>query len=245
MARRILIAGACVAAFAFFGLAAADTNAPVSSSATSGICATTLCRTAPYRVDILAKDGANRYRITFDPQPYVVDGAITILPGETLIFHVTETADGLGIPVFVSARIDAAPTKLPSDFAQDPTTGVQHDPKTGENVYWLKAGSPNLEGGTAEEHLKDAPPGTLILSYHQAVGRPDMVLRLEHNLSKPLKYDALMVALTPEDAGDPTATSTCPVAPKVAGLETWPYPLGALTLRNFRFMNMSSGFNCT
>jgi len=199
-------------------------------------------------VQLLAQDGHGRYEITFPPQPYLRDGAIVILPGETLIFRVPVTADGLGAPIFVSARIDPPPTKvLPSDsnFQGDSRTTVQHDPKTGENVYQVFDGSPYIEGGTAAEHLKDAPPGTVIVSYHQAAGHPDMILRVEHNLSQPLKYDALITRPTADGLASASPTSTCPVRPAVGGMESWPYPLGAITLRNLRFIDVSNGFSCT
>jgi hypothetical protein len=199
-------------------------------------------------VQLADRDGSGRYDITFPPQPYVQDGAIVILPGETLIFRIAVTGDSLGPPVFVGARADPPPAKvLPSDtsFQGNAKTTVQHDPKTGENYYQAYKGSPYIEGGTAAEHLKDAPPGTLIVSYHQAAGHPDMILRVEHNLPKPVKYDAVITRPAANSLASGTPTSTCPVRPLVAGMESWPYPLGAVALRNLRFMDISNGFSCT
>jgi hypothetical protein len=134
----------------------------------------------------------------------------------------------------------------PSDqsFQGDAQTRVSHDSKTGENVYFINKASPFFEGGTAQEHLKDEPPDTVIVSYHQATGHPDMVLRVEHNFPSPVKYDAEMERVTPNGIGAPKMTSTCPVQPLLAGNETWPYPIGTIRLRNFRFIDTSKGFDC-
>jgi hypothetical protein len=151
------------------------------------------------------------------------------------------------MPTFAEEMAMPLPQSAPpsdASFQGDAQTRVQHDPKTGENFYEIMEGSPFAEGGTAAEHLKGEPSNTLIISYHQAAGHPDMVLRVEHNFSSPLKYDAEIEALAPNGAAQPEKTSTCPVQPLLSGSETWPYPLGAIRLKNFRFIDTGKGFNC-
>jgi hypothetical protein len=192
-------------------------------------------------------DGIHEVEINFAPAPYVADGTIIVFPGETLVFRFSGGAENPGTPVFEKQMAIPLPQNAPpsdSSFQSDAQTSVRHDPKTGENFYIIKKGSPFAEGGTAEEHLKDEPPNTMILSYHQAIGHPDMVLRVEHNFSNPLKYDAEIEPLTPSGPARPVKTSTCPVQPVLSGSETWPYPLGAIRLKNFRFIDTSKGFNC-
>lgn len=239
-------------AFLAFILCALGLGHPASAATSSdandktAICALTQCRSSSELVFLRANDGG-QYEAVFDPVPYVWDGAITIFPGEALIFRFSGTSENPGTPTFVRVIVGITPKNVPpSDmsFQGDQNTEVQHDPKTGENVYVIKKGSQFDEGGTAEEHLKGEPPGTFILYYEQAEGRPDMVLRTEHNLPRTLKFDTTIDRLAPEGSRGSEPTSTCSVHPLLAGMETWPYPIGAITLRNFRFMPTESGFNC-
>jgi len=187
-------------------------------------------------------------QVAVPASPYVAaDGTITIYPEETLVFRAAGPPDGPLTLVFVREGVSQAPKNIPpsdASFQGDAKTTVVHDPKTGENVYGIYAGSRFIEGGTAEEHLKGEPEGTVIVSYHQAVGRPDMVLRVDHNLPGMLKYDAFMERLSPSGPTAAEATSTCPVHTVVAGQETWPYPLGAISMRNFRLLKEDAPFNC-
>jgi hypothetical protein len=231
------IARTCAIAFVFV-------LAPALASAEPG-CATQ-CRTGG-KVTLQSNAGQS---VQFDVPsgPYVAaDGTITIYPEETLVFRAAGASDGLQALVFVRLGASAAPKNVPpgdSSFQGDARTSVVHDPKTGENVYEVREGSPFAEGGTAEEHLKGEPEGTVIVSYHQAVGRPDMVLRVEHNLPGMLKYDAFMERLSPRGAAAAEATSTCPVRSLLVGQETWPYPLGAISMRNFRLLKENAPFSC-
>ena len=221
------------------------TNAPAPATAPLA-CAASACRSETARVRLLLPDASREVEIEFPPAPYVSGGAIVMFPGETLVFRFSGNADAPGTPVFEKQMALPLPQKAPpSDqtFQSDAQTSVSHDPKTGENVYFMKEGSAFFEGGTAEEHLKGEPPGTMIVSYHQAAGHPDMVLRVEHNFPNPLKYDAEMERVTPNGPVS-EKTSTCPVQPVLAGNETWPYPIGTIRLKNFRFVDTSKGFNC-
>lgn len=199
------------------------------------------------RVDLIARDGVNHYEAVFNATPYVQNGTITIYPGETLVFQFAVGPDGPGAPVFVREIVGPDTVKVPpsvADAKNDPTLDVQHDPKTDENVYFVKPGSIYAPSATAKDNLKDEPPGTLILSYRQVEGRPDMELRIEHNLPTSLKYDAQMDRLGQRGSTGLQSTSTCPVQSLITGLETWPYPIGVITLTNFRSIDMSNGFSC-
>ena len=90
-------------------------------------------------------------------------------------------ASGLVLPLCASAVAAVPDTRRRSPR---PWLVGRRDPKTGENFYLIKKGSPYGEGGTAEEHLKGEPPNTMIVSYRQVAGRPDMPLRVEHNFAK-------------------------------------------------------------
>lgn len=210
-------------------------------------CPSGKCRDAPEHAKLMAPDGRHEIDVDFAPAPYVSDGAIVVFPGETLVFRFSGGDGGPGTPSFEKQMPLALPQNVPpndASFKDDEHTRVQHDPKTGENLYIIKEGSPFAEGGTAQEHLKDEPPNTMIVSYHQVSGRADMVLRIEHNFSSPLKYDAEIEPLRSGGRASPVKTSTCPVMPVLSGTETWPYPLGAITLKNFRFLDTGKGFNC-
>jgi hypothetical protein len=210
-------------------------------------CATLACRPGGNRVTLQIDDHRSA-QFTVPKSPHVTkDGAIIVYPGETWMFRFSGPQDNPGLPVFVGTSVVTQPQHAPpSDFSfkGDATTDVQHDPKTGENVYTLRKGSPFAEGGTAEEHLKGEPPGTLIVSYNQTAGHPDMVLRVEHNFPGSIKYDAAIELLSANRPGSLKPTSTCPVRSVLSGMESWPYPLGAITLRNFRFVETGTAFNC-
>jgi hypothetical protein len=225
--------------------AAAAPEGPANDKA--AICALTQCRDVQ-RVVLRADDNVHQYQATFDPTPYIWNGTITIYPGEALVFRFTNgTSDNPGTLVFVRAIVVATPKNAPpSDFSakSDTTTTVQHDPKTGENLYEFSKGSPYAPEQTAEDLLKDEPPGTLIVSFGQVEGHPDMVLRVDHNLPSPLKYDATIDRLSSDGDRGFEKTTICPVQPVLAGMETWPYPLGAATLSNFHFIQTDNGFNC-
>lgn len=238
-----------VPVFAIFGASNVFAAVPGVVQTTTGpiACLSPPCRSEPAHARLLMKDGIHEIDLDFGPAPYVENGTIIMVPGETLVFHFSGGTDDPGMPTFANQMaipLPQNPQPSDSDFKNDTYTSVQRDPKTGENLYFLKTGSPFLEGGTAEEHLKGAAPNTMIVSYHQASGHPDMVLRIEHNFSRPVKYDAEIEPLLPNGLGKPEKTSTCPVMPVLSGNETWPYPLGAIRLENFRFVDTDKGFNC-
>jgi hypothetical protein len=89
---------------------------------------------------------------------------------------------------------------------------------------------------SADGALKDAPPGTLVLSYGQFTGNGTMTLTLQHNLPATLKLKAFMSVPGP-DGFKLVYTSTCPVLPKVIGMENWQQPLGLIILEDFKFQN--------
>jgi hypothetical protein len=215
------------------------TDAP-SEAGGSIQCRQVACRSRPAHV-ILRSDVSGDFEADFDALPYVINGRITIFPGEALVFRFSPTADEPGVPVFVRAIAAPEPVHLASDY---PNAEKQADPKSGENYYVLRQGSSVLDNGTAAEHLKDEPPGTMILFYNQVRDRPDMVLRIEHNLAQPLKFDTQINRLVPNRRTGMEHTSTCPAFPVLADMETWPYTIGAITLERFRFIATDGGFNC-
>jgi len=64
-----------------------------------------------------------------------------------------------------------------------------------------------------------------------------MMLTLENHLPGDVKYDASMKA--PDDRL--VYTSSCPVGAGLSAFETWPHPIKALELSNFRY---STGSGC-
>ena len=225
---------------ALLALAVPTVAADRDSAVAGSDCAAGGCRAGGTSIDVEGSDGQS-YTIPIPRSPYVMaDGSIVIYPGETLIFRFAPTQDGPGAPVFVKRMERAAPTRLLSD---SPGAEKYHDPKTGEDYYIARGSDGPIEGGTARDHLKDQPPGTVIVSYQQAVGRADMVLTVEHNLGGTLKYDALIERLSPSGSMGLAPTSTCPVLPVMIGTETWPYPIATITLGRFRFVQ-AAGFRC-
>jgi len=210
-------------------------------------CLDSACRTYQLRVKLDAGNGG-QYEAAFDPVPYVSSGVVQIFPGETLVFHFASSSDSdPGLPTFVKQEsADPISRVPPSDnsFEGDSKTTVQHDPKSGENYYVIRPGSPFVPTETAAQHLKDEPVGTLILSYYQVAGKPDMILRIEHNFPKPLRFDTAIDRLTPNGGTGLRSTSTCPAQPNLADMETWPYPIGMIAIKNFRFVDTSAGFSC-
>lgn len=88
--------------------------------------------------------------------------------------------------------------------------------------------------------LKDEPPGTLVLSYGQFMGQDTMTLTLQHNLPSTLKLKAFMSVLGP-DGAKLAYTSTCPIMPKIIGMENWQQPLGLIILEDFKFQSAAPG----
>lgn len=232
---------AALSGLALGAAVAAVPSAQPGAVPASPACADTPCRTGQTRIELNAADGQHKYALDLDPTPYVLDGTIRIYPGETLIFRFKPGADGPGDPVFVTQIAGHTPQHLMSE--SDPDVEKYHDPKTGEDYYIDRGHSARLDGGTAADHLKDQPPGTMIVSYHQLAGHADMVLTVEHNLDRPLKYDARIDRLQPDGDAGLEATSTCPASPVMLANETWPYPIGTITLSHFRFATGSS-FSC-
>lgn len=237
MLRSALAAG-FAAAFLALTAAAAQAEPPPDANST---CAQAPCRPGRVHFSLLEGDGQHGLEGDFDAAPYIHGDVITIFPGETLIFRFTPTDDGPGIPAFVGVGTSVVPHHLATD---DPNRTEQHDPATGETYFTVPAGSPLVENGTAEDHLKGQPPGTLILALHQVYGRPDMVLSIEHNLPKALKLDAAIGRARPDISKKMDPTSTCAAKPLFSASETWPYPIAAINLTNFRYIDISNGLHC-
>ena len=92
---------------------------------------------------------------------------------------------------------------------------------------------------TADDSLKDAPPGTLVVSYGQFAGKDTVTLTLQHNFPATLKLKAFMSVPGP-DGFKLVYTSTCPIMPKLVDMENWAQPLGLIILEDFTFRDAAS-----
>jgi hypothetical protein len=221
-----------VLALGVWAAGAASADVSPDSAPPASACQAWPCRTATTEFTLREADGVHVLHARMDPAPYVENGEILIYPGETLVFHFTPTDDGPGQPEFAGLAVGAVPHHVVGD---DPNAATVRDPKTGETYTTVRTGSPLIENGTAADHLKDAPPGTMIVSLHQIDGHTDMLLSTEQNMAMAVKFDAVVSRGTPKGFTGYEHTSTCPATPLVTAVETWPYPIVAIKLSGFRF----------
>lgn len=219
----------------------------VPGNATPTVCiSASNCRHQVLHVKLHSSDHGD-YEFEVAPSPYVANGILSIMPGETLVFHFDRaTADAPGEPTFVKTAMANPVRAVPPSSAvvqSTPDTRSSYDPNTGESFTAVSKGSAYAPTETAADHLKNEPEGTLIVSFYQIEGRADMALRVEHNLPKPLKFDTQMLRAVPNASGM-DKTSTCPVRPILADMETWPYPIAIIQMTNFRYADMSAGTSC-
>jgi len=222
---KTLISIAAAAAMAAGGPALAQTGpAPADS-----ICQTTACR--PGGIDVVVRVDKDHYQtVPVKPAPYVLpEGQILIFPGETIAIQFTRAGDTLSAPVFYRRFAPQFP-------AQIETGGkVADDP--------ANTGLPAITGDMSKDKMADLPPNTLLLSYGQVDGQPGMMLTIDHNFPKALKLDATMF-LIGKGRYDQRPTSTCPIQAGLSSFETWPHPIGPLTLQSFRLLQPGDKITC-
>jgi hypothetical protein len=193
-------------------------------------CGTTPCRDA--KSIVLFAGTRSELHFNVPREPYTTsDGHIVIVPGERLVFRFTAQGDTPGTPRFV--RAETLTPASPLDLS-DPTFDKLD--KTDPNTFAFAAQLGDYKvTGTAKDHLKNEPPGTLILTYREIPGATGMMLTIEHNLSHAMKLAAFMMVPTAEGF-KLQYTTTCSINVGIEGLETWRQPLGGLILEKFQYL---------
>jgi hypothetical protein len=222
---KALISILAVAALA----AGAPVKAQTAPAPADTVCQTTACR--PGGIDIVVRVDKDHYQtVPVKPAPYVLpDGQILIFPGETIAVQFTRNGDTLSAPVFYRRFAPQFPAQIEvgGKAADDPAN----------------AGLPAIKGEMSKDKMVDLPPNTLLLSYGQADGQPGMMLTIDHNFPKALKLDATMF-LIGKGRYDQQPTSTCPIQVGLSSFEMWPNPIGPLTLKGFRLLQVGGKMTC-
>ncbi len=156
--------------------------------------------------------------------PYLRDGTLTLVPGETVVIAL-DGAGGALKPKLLSA---GSAGDLPRD---------ERDASTEQSVLALmdpdRERVGELRGKPGDIAAVRAAPGTVRLTFEQASGRQDTILHVDNGYDRALDYDARM---TVSRAG-PVHTSICIVRPRLINLEAWPHPIVRIDLTNFRFVD--------
>lgn len=187
-------------------------------------CAKVACRGSQSHVTIRTQDGQD-LSFSVANTPYVLDGkTILIFPGETLVFQLS--GDGAEqSPSFV--RVEEPP---PAVAPISKEAAGKNFPSSDPNELAIRQTMADLKAnGTAKDHLKDEPAGTLIVQYEQVRNGLGMSLRIEHNLAKALTVNATISVFRGSNFRS-EHSSVCTILPKLSDNEYWPYPLGAIFL---------------
>lgn len=205
-------------------------QAPAVPPPVAEVCAKAACRTALTDVVIRVDDA--RFRTIPVPQsPYLLDAtSLLVFPGETLAIQFAVEGDkitGAKLLERLSPTM-AAPLLLEKKVVANPEDAA---------LRKVTPGDPKAE-------LAGFPANVLLLSFGQQNGKPDTILKMQHNMGRNLKVDAIMAVFGPEGYVQ-RATSTCVLMPNVAGIEHWPHPMGPIILAKARLMPDSSDMSCS
>jgi len=77
------------------------------------------------------------------------------------------------------------------------------------------------------------PQDTLVVKFWQEPGTNEMFLSVHNPLGNFLKYQAQILR---PDSLQYEYTSSCPVMPRLLGIENWPFPIAVLSLSNFKLL---------
>jgi hypothetical protein len=104
---------------------------------------------------------------------------------------------------------------------------------------------PVISGRLPADEVAGLAPNSLLVSYGQLKprGQTGMDLTVESNLAHTIKLDAIIAEISPGSYHQ-HYTSTCPIMPKMWGVESWPNALGPLILRNYRLQTSSDTVTC-
>ncbi|HUJ03805.1 MAG TPA: hypothetical protein VLW75_09230, partial [Rhizomicrobium sp.] len=143
--------------------------------------------------------------------------AVMIDPGETVAIQFKRSGNMLIDPKFIGR------------FQPDYPARVVHGGKLFANPADAKL--PKL-------NMADLPPDTLVISYGQINAHtPGMILKSEHNFTRPIKFLAVRTLLH-MGYFDPYETPTCAVLPGKSRTEIWPDLMGPIMLANIRFIDL-------
>lgn len=179
-------------------------------------CARSVCRTESKEITLRA---ANNNVAVYNTQllPYADDGTVAIYPGERFAVRMKIQGGKLGQPVF-EKLVDKMP-----EFGR---------------------------GRDSDADAKGAPDTTtmplealLYLEFRQDDDGERMTLQLQSEFPVAIKYDAIMMMVTPQGPR-PSRTSSCPLFPGAGGIETWPQALSMMLLTNIRVLDISGNVAC-
>jgi hypothetical protein len=196
------------------------------------VCARTACRTGGYRA-VVGVDATQFREVQVNRSPYILEnGAILLFPGETVAVTFAVDGDTLGRPVSATRMAPGLPLMI-ADKDNKPVPNPDD------------AALPAVNGKLPADQVATLSPNTILISYGQLqrLGGSGMQLTSEHNLAHMVKFDAIVA----EFAGDSYRqhpTSSCPVMPKIVGMENWPNPLGPIVLTRFRFVEQGNSMVC-
>ncbi len=208
-----------------------DLGSAASRTGLEAACKETACRPEQ---DISQKLGGGRSVSWHAPaSPYVdKNGALYVLPGEMLVFHV-EVKEGERVaPVFLRSEPPPPPgdVSLLNDQERKNAAADKDNEVAMAQAFADWHASKNMR-----DRLKDAPPGTLFVYYRQIPNGASMILETGHNLEGTLKFDA-SIGRFGRQLFVYEHSSTCGAISGLGSLETWPYPLGPILLGNFRLL---------
>lgn len=193
-------------------------------------CAKAACRKA--LKDVVIRIDDTKFRTIPAPlSPYLLDPtSLLLFPGETVVIQFTVEGDaitGAKLLERLSPQLPA-PLMLEGKIVANP-----------DDADLRKA-----PGGMPKEMMATFPANVMVLSYGQVNGKPDTMLQMTHNLSRNIKFDAIMAVFGPEGYVQRSTTS-CPVRPNVLGVEHWPHPIGPMILAKARLMPDGANMSCT
>jgi hypothetical protein len=201
-------------------------------------CAAQPCRPQTTITIPAGADSLLTYQV--DRSPYLTDEKhIVIEPGEKLVFRFSPQNGQPGDPTFV--RAEAVPPEVAPDLS-DPAYDKMN--KSDVNTYASAVQKAyDLRYGYSPDRLQREEPNTFIITYRAVPGTVGMMMTVEHNLSKRLKYVAF--EMLPKEGGWTLKyTNTCSIKPNGSVIENWPIPIGGMILEKFTFLKDGEPDSC-
>jgi hypothetical protein len=155
--------------------------------------------------------------------PYVSEHGFVVVPGETFVLELRREGERLE-PVMISAgRADRLEKGTGVEAAEQATLALSDDT---EQVSQAEHPLETIAVRVAND--------TIRVTFEQAAGKPDMILRVDNGYERTLDYRAVIIR-----AGGMQRehTSVCLIQPGVIAFEAWPYPIASVELSGFRFVD--------
>jgi hypothetical protein len=207
---------------------------PLESAAAApdieAVCAATACRAGGYET-VLRLDDKHFTTVPVTKSPYILDdGSLLLFPGESLAIQFDIENDQPVRPRFVRRFAPKFPMQIEKDgkpVANPSDNGLPAVPMDEHKVLF-----------------DTLPPNTVVLSYGQLDGKPDMMLTIDHSLPKRFKVAAVM-QVPDGKSYDSRATTSCPIQPHLTLFEHWPHRIGPMILKAPRLLSDTEDAACT